>query len=163
PSPTPSASTTRQPTSRGSWRSESRRWCKTIQPWTRWWSVQLGAGAGRCGRPREPSACGGDGGGSLVSLAPRPLTSASAGRGLFKGADSPLLPPARPRIGFDRQHARDPLSALLSTHRVSPPATAAHIVEQNLSLLGPLGISHPEVAFPLPVVQESEAWAEQCL
>jgi heptosyltransferase I len=84
-------------------------------------------------------------------------------QGLFKSAHFTLLTHAQTRIGFDRRHARDPLSALLSTHRVSPPATAAHIVEQNLSLLQPLGISHPEIAFPLPVVPDSEAWAEQCL
>jgi heptosyltransferase-1 len=64
------------------------------------------------------------------------------------------------RIGFSRAFARHPLATLFTTDRVTPPADARHIVDQNLALLGPLAIrttDPPE--FPLPRFAEAEAWA----
>jgi heptosyltransferase-1 len=64
------------------------------------------------------------------------------------------------RIGFSRSHARHPLATWFSTERVTPPPTARHIVDQNLALLGPLGIpSDGPVEFPLPIFADAEAWA----
>jgi heptosyltransferase-1 len=64
------------------------------------------------------------------------------------------------RIGFSRAFARHPLATLFTTERVTPPADARHIVDQNLALLGPLAIrttDPPE--FPLPRFAEAEVWA----
>jgi lipopolysaccharide heptosyltransferase I len=71
-----------------------------------------------------------------------------------------LLTRAPVRIGFDRAHARDPFSPLATNRHVTPPATAQHIVDQNLALLEPLGISATGPAeFPLPAFAEAEARA----
>ncbi len=53
------------------------------------------------------------------------------------------------RIGFDRTHARRPWSTLFTTHHVTPPPQAAHVVDQNLALLQPLGIT-ATARFALP-------------
>lgn len=77
-------------------------------------------------------------------------------QGLLKSALFTLLTRAPVRIGFGWHHAREPISSLFTTHRVTPPTSAVHMVERNLSLLGPLGIPVEEIAFPLPVVQAAE-------
>ena len=71
-----------------------------------------------------------------------------------------LLTRAPVRIGFDRAHARDALSPLATNRHVTPPDSARHIVDQNLTLLGPLGIhaTGPPV-FPLPAFAQAEARA----
>ncbi|HZW76202.1 MAG TPA: glycosyltransferase family 9 protein, partial [Caldimonas sp.] len=62
------------------------------------------------------------------------------------------------RVGFDRPNARDPLSTLFTTVRVTPPPSAKHVVDLNLALLGPLGITDPGFArFPLPAFVEADA------
>jgi heptosyltransferase-1 len=67
------------------------------------------------------------------------------------------------RIGFSRAFARHPLATLFTTERVTPPADARHIVDQNLALLGPLAIRTTDPAeFPLPRFTEAEAWAATC-
>jgi ADP-heptose:LPS heptosyltransferase len=64
------------------------------------------------------------------------------------------------RIGFDRRFSRDPLSPLATNRHVVPPPAARHIVDQNLCLLGPLGIPPPSAPeFPLPVFEDAEARA----
>jgi heptosyltransferase-1 len=64
------------------------------------------------------------------------------------------------RIGFSRAFARHPLATLFTTSRVTPPAGAKHIVDQNLALLEPLGIPQPaHVDFPMPRFAEADAWA----
>lgn len=70
------------------------------------------------------------------------------------------------RVGFDWEYARHPLSTLFTTVHVTPPPAAAHVVDQNLALLGPLGISAPgEPEFPLPAFAEAEeriaAWLRE--
>lgn len=77
-------------------------------------------------------------------------------QGLLKSAIFTVMTRARMRIGFSRRQARDPLSCLVTTHRVSPPPGLHHIVDQNLSLLEPLGIAPGEVVFPLPAPLEAE-------
>jgi heptosyltransferase-1 len=71
-----------------------------------------------------------------------------------------LLTRAPMRIGFNRAYARDLLSPLATNRHVTPPASAGHIVDQNLSLLGPLGICVTEPPeFPLPVFADAAARA----
>ena len=72
-----------------------------------------------------------------------------------------LLTRAPIRIGFDRAHARDPFSPLATNRHVTPLPVAKHIVDQNLALLGPVGVRAPGPAeFPLPAYAEAEARAE---
>ena len=54
------------------------------------------------------------------------------------------------RIGFSRAYARDRLSPLFTTIHITPPPEARHVVDQNLALLGPLGIESPPAEFVLP-------------
>lgn len=77
-------------------------------------------------------------------------------QGLLKSTIFTVLTRAPIRIGFERRHAREPLSSLFTTHRVTPPPSAVHLVEKQLSLLQPLGIQPREIAFPLPLVPAAE-------
>jgi lipopolysaccharide heptosyltransferase I len=71
-----------------------------------------------------------------------------------------LLTRARVRIGFDRAHARDPISPLATNHHVTPPPQARHIVDQNLCLLRPLGVAEPGPAeFPMPLFADAASRA----
>ena len=66
------------------------------------------------------------------------------------------------RIGFDRPHVRHPAAALFTTVHVAPPPEARHIVDQNLALIGPLGmhqIGAPQ--FPLPAFPDAERRADE--
>ena len=64
------------------------------------------------------------------------------------------------RIGFDRQNARHPLATLFTTHQITPPAEAAHVVEKNLALLEPIGFGPVETPrFPLPSFPDADARA----
>ena len=67
------------------------------------------------------------------------------------------------RVGFSRGFARHPLATLFTTVRVTPPPEARHIVDQNLALLGALGIDAmaEPAAFPLPRFDEADAWAAE--
>jgi lipopolysaccharide heptosyltransferase I len=68
------------------------------------------------------------------------------------------------RIGFDRRHARQSLATRFTTHQVTPPASAKHIVDQNLALLEPLGIRHVEpVRFPMPEFASSRSVVDEWL
>ncbi|MBI3455662.1 MAG: lipopolysaccharide heptosyltransferase I [Candidatus Rokubacteria bacterium] len=80
-------------------------------------------------------------------------------QGLLKSTLFSVLTRAPMRIGFAWPHAREPLSSLFTTCWVTPPPGAVHMVEKNLSLLGPLGIPVEEIAFPIPDVPEAEARA----
>lgn len=84
-------------------------------------------------------------------------------QGLLKSTIFTVLTRAPVRIGFGWHHAREPLSSLFTTHRVSPPPEAVHLVEKQLSLLQPLGIQPREVTFPLPTVPEAEEKAAAIL
>jgi lipopolysaccharide heptosyltransferase I len=84
-------------------------------------------------------------------------------QGLLKSAHFSILTGAPLRIGFAWSHVRDPLAPFLATHRVSPPADAVHVVDQNLSLLGPLGIPREPAAFPLPRAPGADARAQAFL
>jgi len=84
-------------------------------------------------------------------------------QGLLKSAIFTILTRAPVRIGFGWRHAREPLSSLFTTRWVTPPASARHLVEKQLSLLQPLGIQPREIAFPLPFVPPAEEKAEALL
>lgn len=64
------------------------------------------------------------------------------------------------RVGFAARFCREPLNALFTNRRVRP-AAARHAVEECLSLLGPLGITAPRVAFALPVDPVAEARVDE--
>lgn len=77
-----------------------------------------------------------------------------------KSAPLVLLTRAPVRIGFDRSHSRDAFSPLATNRHITPPPDARHIVDQNMYLLGPLGIhavGAPE--FPLPAFADAECRA----
>ena len=61
------------------------------------------------------------------------------------------------RVGFEGPYARDPMSTLATTVHVTPPPSAKHVVDMNLCLLGPLGLTATEVRFPLPSFAEADA------
>lgn len=68
------------------------------------------------------------------------------------------------RVGFVRGYARHPLATLFTTHRITPPRRAKHIVDRNLALLEPLQI-YPvgEPRFPLPAFAEAQKAADAWL
>ena len=74
-----------------------------------------------------------------------------------------LLTRAPVRIGFDRRHSRDGISPLATNRHVTPPPGARHVVDQNLCLLGPLGLTDTGPAeFPFPSFpdarERADAW-----
>jgi heptosyltransferase-1 len=75
-------------------------------------------------------------------------------QGLLKSSLFLVLIQAPLRVGFGWRHAREPLSALFTNRRVDPPKSASHVVDKNLSLLGPLGIPVGDAGFPLPAMKE---------
>lgn len=78
-------------------------------------------------------------------------------QGFLKSSLFTVLTRAPIRIGFGWRHVRDRFSSVFTTHWVTPPASAAHIVEQNMALLDPLGVDDRRIAFPLPAAPAAEA------
>lgn len=77
-------------------------------------------------------------------------------QGLSKSALVAWLSGARRRIGFDGRDGRE-VSRWLNNDRV--PASAKHVIDRNLELLRPLGISRPEVRFELADMPDDERFA----
>jgi ADP-heptose:LPS heptosyltransferase len=71
-------------------------------------------------------------------------------QGLLKSAALARLSGAARVIGFDRGHVRERPAASFYTERCDP-GRAAHVVDQNLALLGQLGMSDRARRFPLAV------------
>ncbi len=71
-------------------------------------------------------------------------------QGLTKSAIWGWQAGARRRIGFRGRDSRE-LATVLNNERVAPPAAARHVVERNLALLAPLGITPGPVRFPMHV------------
>ena len=71
-------------------------------------------------------------------------------QGLLKSAVLARLVGATQTIGFPRAHLREPLARLFYTTAPDPGA-ASHVIEKNLGLLGPLGVSDRAVHFPLRI------------
>ena len=76
-------------------------------------------------------------------------------QGLAKSGVLTRLTGAPMRIGFARSHSRE-LSWLAVTHPVAPPPSAAHVVDQYLSLLAPLGIERVTPEFHVPARPEAD-------
>ena len=83
-------------------------------------------------------------------------------QGLMKSAIFARLSHSQQRIGLDSKWLREPLAAMLYTHRVSP-RDSAHIIEINLSLVGPLDARSSKWEFPLPENPEDKEAVQQRL
>lgn len=77
-------------------------------------------------------------------------------QGLLKSALLVHWTRADLRIGFGTAWSREPLAALSYNCRVDPPAAAAHVVDQYLALLQPLGVSPAPAVFSLPTSISAE-------
>jgi len=77
-------------------------------------------------------------------------------QGLIKSGLLTAYTGAPVRIGFSAARCRERMNALFTNRRVTPPASARHVVEQYLSLLTPLGImpGSPEFFLPVPAAAE---------
>ncbi|MBI2828747.1 MAG: glycosyltransferase family 9 protein [Acidobacteria bacterium] len=71
-------------------------------------------------------------------------------QGLLKSAVLARLVGAPRTIGFPRVHLRESLARVFYTDAPDPGA-AAHVIEKNLGLLRPLGVSDRAVHFPLRI------------
>jgi len=83
-------------------------------------------------------------------------------QGLAKSGVLAAFTGAPIRIGFAANHCRE-LAWLFTNRRVRPPARAAHVVEQYLSLLGPLGIEVSAPEFHVPVRPVADRRMEEFL
>lgn len=84
-------------------------------------------------------------------------------QGLIKSGLIAAATRAPVRIGFTASRCREPLSAVFTNRRVEPPAAARHIVDQHLTMLGPLQVVEPVREFRLPVDPGAEARADEFL
>jgi len=78
-------------------------------------------------------------------------------QGLIKSGLLTAFTGARLRIGFAATRCWEPLNALFTNHRVTPPRSARHVIEQYCSLLTPLGVANPRVSFTVPRSVSAEA------
>ncbi len=72
-------------------------------------------------------------------------------QGLIKSGLLTAYTGAPLRIGFTADHCREGLNCLFTNRRVRPPATAVHVVDQYLALLGPLGVPPGPAEFHVPI------------
>ncbi len=124
---------------------DTRRWRRLM------WSPRGAAGVGReisCLRAR---------------LRQERLDVAIDVQGLLKSGFLTSLTGAPQRIGFSVSRCGEPLNALFTNRRVSPPATARHVVDQYCSLLEPLGVRNPAVSFVVPASAAAEARMDDLL
>ncbi len=84
-------------------------------------------------------------------------------QGLLKSGVLTAATRAPLRIGFPAARCREPVAAVFTNRRVTPPAAARHVVEQYLALLEPLGVSAARVEFLLPTDGAAEARVEAFL
>ena len=84
-------------------------------------------------------------------------------QGLVKSGVITAATRAPLRIGFVAAHCRESASTLFTNQRVSPAASARHIVDRYLSLVEPLGVRPSTVEFPLPTDGAAEARVDEFL
>lgn len=84
-------------------------------------------------------------------------------QGLIKSGLLTAYTGAPLRIGFSAGWSREWLNCLFTNRHVTPPASAAHVVEQYLALLAPLGITPTEPEFHVPSRPEAERRMEEFL
>lgn len=80
-------------------------------------------------------------------------------QGLIKSAVWARLSGASRVIGFGREHLREPQAAALYTETASPPSSARHVIQKNLTLAVALGAASTPVELPLAAT-ESPAVAD---
>jgi len=71
-------------------------------------------------------------------------------QGLVKSAVLSRLVGARHTVGFSRRHLREPLARMFYTQAVDPGA-AQHVIDKNLALLEPLGVTDRSARFPITI------------
>ena len=87
-------------------------------------------------------------------------------QGLLKSGLLTWASKAPVRIGFEHRYCREGMNVLFTSHQVLPPDNPHHVVEKNLSLLGPMGLpipSHEQYRFSLHETQGEREQAENCL
>jgi lipopolysaccharide heptosyltransferase I len=117
----------------------------------------------RARRPAEVRAAVADAAALRRRLAQARFDVALDLQGLIKSGLLAAATRAPLRIGFAAGRRREPVSALFSNRRVTPPAAARHVVEQYLALLEPLGIAERRLEFTLPVTPAAETAMEDWL
>jgi heptosyltransferase-1 len=75
-------------------------------------------------------------------------------QGLVKSAAFARLSGAARVVGFDRSHVRERAASFLYTDRVDP-GDAPHVIDWNLSLLAPLGITDRTRRFPIAMTESA--------
>lgn len=84
-------------------------------------------------------------------------------QGLIKSGLLARASGAKMRVGFEHRSCREGMNVFFMTDWAEPLPEPHHVVEKNLSLLGPLGAVPPEggeVVFPLPDLSEESKGAE---
>ncbi len=71
-------------------------------------------------------------------------------QGLIKSGVLTAATRAPLRIGFSPFRCWEPLNALFTNRRVTPPVSARHVVDQYCALLEPLGVRNTAVSFTIP-------------
>jgi lipopolysaccharide heptosyltransferase I len=84
-------------------------------------------------------------------------------QGLMKSGFLTALTRAPRRIGFAGPFRREWPSGIFTNERVRPGAGAAHVVDQYLALLAPLGVAPTPVEFRIPRDGTAEARADDIL
>jgi lipopolysaccharide heptosyltransferase I len=95
--------------------------------------------------------------GCIKQLRANGYTTALDFQGLYRSAILAYASGAPQRFGFDRDHAREGLAALLYNHAIAPKGL--HKVDQNVSLAEAAGAKPGAVRFPLAVSEQAEGWA----
>jgi lipopolysaccharide heptosyltransferase I len=84
-------------------------------------------------------------------------------QGLFKSGVITRLTGAPLRIGFGAARCKERLSALFTTRHVIPAPSVTHVVDQNLALLGALGIVPGAPEFLIPPRPEAQRRMDEFL
>ncbi|MDD8027022.1 MAG: glycosyltransferase family 9 protein [Acidobacteriota bacterium] len=84
-------------------------------------------------------------------------------QGLLKSGWISRLSGSKRRIGFHRRNLREPAARVFYTEQASAFPETEHVIRKNLHLLAVLGISEPEIVFPLHVPEADRASARDLL
>jgi len=95
--------------------------------------------------------------GCVKQLRASGYTAAVDFQGLYRSAILAYASGAPQRFGFDRDHAREGLAALLYNHAIAP--RGLHKVDQNISLAEAAGAKPGAVRVSLAVSEQAEDWA----
>jgi len=84
-------------------------------------------------------------------------------QGLLKSGVIARLTGAPVRVGFGAARCKERLSALFTNRHVIPPPSATHVVDQNLALLGAIGIAPAAAEFLIPPRPEAQRRMDEFL